>query len=294
MNSIDTSTFNHLRAAVITSFLKTNVAPKDVKNWSGEDIVLFQEDLFNKVKARVSEKWFYTYFKNDSEKLPRIDMLNLLSAYVGYKNWSDFKASIVENKSSKSKILYVLPLLIIIAVLIFWYSNRQHTYNLCFVNDIDGTPITNITLDIKILNMIDTPIYLKSDDRGCFSYKTKDDHIKFIVQSPYYKTDTISKSIDQMDYDVVKVSTDDYALMLDYYSNKKLINWKAHKKNLESIFSNDALIYQIYPNNMGIDLYTKDEFIDKLTIPARSLKKMKIISKTYSEGKIVKLKFIIE
>src|SRR5690606_36144211 len=35
---------------------------------------------------------FYTYFKNSPvTKLPRIDMLNILSVYAGYVSWYDFK-----------------------------------------------------------------------------------------------------------------------------------------------------------------------------------------------------------
>ena len=93
MESNDLYKFNQLKASVVKTFLETNTASADVKQWTGDEIVLFQEDLFSKVKARVSEKWFYTYFKNEPDKLPRVDMLNLLSQYVGFKNWSEFKFS---------------------------------------------------------------------------------------------------------------------------------------------------------------------------------------------------------
>ena len=45
-----------------------------------------------KAKGNISEKTFYTYFKNNSqEKIPRIDMLNILSVYSGFNSWSEFK-----------------------------------------------------------------------------------------------------------------------------------------------------------------------------------------------------------
>ncbi|WP_458627602.1 hypothetical protein [Winogradskyella sp. PC D3.3] len=296
MISNDLELFVHLKELVVKTFLKRHNASKSVKDWSGNDIVVFQEDLFERVKTRVSEKWFYTYFKNDTDKLPRVDMLNLLSTYVGFKNWSDFKTANSKVSKQKSKALqfYLLPIVLLTILIAFWFTNRSHTYTICFIDDIKGQPIDSIRLDIKILNIDETPTYIKSDHNGCFTYTTDADYITFVVQSPYHKTDTIVKSIKNIDNGKVKLNTDDYALMLDYYSSKNLIDWKAHKANLEKIFSNDALIYQIFPNNIGIELYTKHEFITKLTTPTQSLKQMKILSKTYADGKIVKLKFIVE
>ena len=92
MNSNEKYLFNLLKSAVAKTFLQNNSALEAISEWKGEEILQFQEDLFDKVKAKVSEKWFYTYFKNETEKLPRIDMLNLLSNYVGFDNWNAFKA----------------------------------------------------------------------------------------------------------------------------------------------------------------------------------------------------------
>lgn len=64
----------------------------DISKWKGIDIIYFQEDLRKKAKGNISEKSFYTYFKNSPvTKLPRIDMLNLLSIYAGYDSWYEFK-----------------------------------------------------------------------------------------------------------------------------------------------------------------------------------------------------------
>ena len=98
LDSAQKNLFELLREAVSRTYLETHSAADDIRNWKGDEITGFQEDLFEKTKGRVSEKWFYTYFKNDAEKLPRIDMLNLLSVYSGFKNWNDFKQA-----NSKSK-----------------------------------------------------------------------------------------------------------------------------------------------------------------------------------------------
>ena len=43
------------------------------------------------------KRTFYTYFKSTNiDKLPRIDMLNMFSAYIGYQSWYEFKKSFSE------------------------------------------------------------------------------------------------------------------------------------------------------------------------------------------------------
>jgi hypothetical protein len=65
---------------------------EEISKWKGIDIIYFQEDLRKIAKGNISEKTFYTYFKTSPvTKLPRIDMLNLLSVYAGYASWYDFK-----------------------------------------------------------------------------------------------------------------------------------------------------------------------------------------------------------
>lgn len=63
-----------------------------INDWKGKEIRRFQADLSQHAQGQVSEKWFYTYFKTQPapEKLPRIDVLNLLAIYVGYEGWEDF------------------------------------------------------------------------------------------------------------------------------------------------------------------------------------------------------------
>ena len=83
--------FEILKKEITNRFFESNTASsKNISEWKGMDIVTFQEDVFNKTKSTVSEKWFYTYFKSDFKKLPRIDMLNLLAQYAGYSNWAEF------------------------------------------------------------------------------------------------------------------------------------------------------------------------------------------------------------
>ena len=85
--------FEQLKAEVQAEYLKNHHPSfEDISKWKGIDIIYFQEDLRKKAKGNISEKSFYTYFKTiPTNKLPRIDMLNLLAIYAGYQSWYDFK-----------------------------------------------------------------------------------------------------------------------------------------------------------------------------------------------------------
>lgn len=93
MTDLDLLHFEQLKKDVQTEFLKeSSSSHDDISKWKGIDIIYFQEDLRKKAKGNISEKSFYTYFKTSPvTKLPRIDMLNLLSIYAGYDSWYDFK-----------------------------------------------------------------------------------------------------------------------------------------------------------------------------------------------------------
>ncbi|WP_080777760.1 hypothetical protein [Chryseobacterium phocaeense] len=93
MTDLDLLHFEQLKKDVQTEYLKESTpSHDDISKWKGIDIIYFQEDLRKKAKGNISEKSFYTYFKTSPvTKLPRIDMLNLLSIYAGYDSWYEFK-----------------------------------------------------------------------------------------------------------------------------------------------------------------------------------------------------------
>ena len=93
MTDLEFLHFEQLKKQIEAQYLKNHTPSFDeISKWKGIDIVYFQEDLRKIAKGNISEKSFYTYFKTTPTlKLPRIDMLNLLSIYVGFKSWSDFK-----------------------------------------------------------------------------------------------------------------------------------------------------------------------------------------------------------
>lgn len=95
MTDKDILQFELLKSEVQSKFLEFHTpADDDISLWKGIDIVYFQEDLLQRAKGNLSEKSFYTYFKTSPvSKLPRIDILNLLSIYAGFDSWAAFKKS---------------------------------------------------------------------------------------------------------------------------------------------------------------------------------------------------------
>ena len=93
MSDLDLLHFEQLKNEVQTQYLDNHTPSfDDISKWKGIDIIYFQEDLRKIAKGNISEKSFYTYFKNSPvTKLPRINMLNILSIYAGYISWYDFK-----------------------------------------------------------------------------------------------------------------------------------------------------------------------------------------------------------
>ena len=93
MSDLDLLHFEQLKNEVQTQYLENHTpSHDDISRWKGIDIIYFQEDLRKIAKGNISEKSVYTYFKNSPvTKLPRIDMLNILSVYAGYVSWYDFK-----------------------------------------------------------------------------------------------------------------------------------------------------------------------------------------------------------
>ena len=93
MTDLDLLHFEQLKYEVQAKYIENHTPSFDeISKWKGIDIIYFQEDLRKKAKGNISEKSFYTYFKSSPvSKLPRIDMLNILSVYAGYETWYCFK-----------------------------------------------------------------------------------------------------------------------------------------------------------------------------------------------------------
>ncbi len=271
----------------------------EIREWKGQDISDFQKDLRLSTRSTISEKWFYNYVKNTPEKLPRVDILNLLTTYVGYANWNAFKARKGADPFKKKptaiwrKVYLGLTVLTAIGFLTYAFSPKSRTVHFCFLDAAKKEPITALPIDLIILNDGESPSYHKTDSLGCFRLETKEQHVQFIAKSPYYKTDTIYKSVHDNTSHQVRLQTDDYALMLRYYTGNNVKDWTSRRGELYKLIAEDAIIFELLPYQIGVELYSKQQFIDKLSVPTKTLQKLEIVETAHKDGQVIKLKFKI-
>lgn len=316
MKDLELSYFEELKKEIQTEYLKNNTpSDDDISKWKGIDITYFQEELRKKAKGNISEKTFYTYFKSSNlDKLPRIDMLNLLSNYIGYDSWYEFKKqhsyidesfkkeeekSIFNLRYSYIYSIILLCLLFGIGILLFGELFNK-TYQFCFTDADRGNSIQN-NINIKIIKENESPIHYKIKAGECFLITTKDKTLKMEVSSPMYETLEIFRNLENApEVENIALKPDDYALMLYYYStkdtnNSSLEHIRNKQQKLNHLISEDALIYQIFDNEIyGIETLSKQKYIGLVTTPTKSLQNLKVLATKMENGKIVSIKFKIE
>ena len=263
--NLDLLYFEQLKAEIQAEYLKNNSpSEEDISKWKGIDIIYFQEDLRKKAKGNISEKTFYTYFKTSNiDKLPRIDMLNLLSIYAGYESWFDFKKqhsfedkeitnNTTENfeqktilqknnivnqehkeknnyklfKNTKTYIWVITSIILGILIVFLVFSDQifKKTYQFCFTDADRGTNIQS-TIDIRVIKDNESPILYKVKPGECFVFNTKDKTLKMEISAPLYEKIEISRNLENAsEIETISLKPDDYALMLHYYSTKDTDN----------------------------------------------------------------------
>ena len=111
----DLEYFQQLKSALLKQYKAEHPHFEGMlSDFKGREIINFQEMLMEKVQGRISEKWFYTHLKvNRNEKLPRQDMLDLLSRFTGFQHWDDFKKEHQPNRTKTTEtticLLYTSP-----------------------------------------------------------------------------------------------------------------------------------------------------------------------------------------
>ncbi len=288
-----------------------------IHDFKGREISNFQKLLELHVGGRVSEKWFYTHIKPKvNTRLPRIDTLDMLSAFVGYQNWDDFvfqnqqkevkkEAEIIpESTSQKTKkssptkvnqwVKLVLPILILgIGIsLASMLGSSKKTHQFCFIDADKGTEI-DAPIEVTILNETESPEIKFTDDNACITFEDHKGAIQFIVSAPYYQKDTIKRILPKSkNKEIIKLKTDDYALMIHLFSDGNYEAWQKRRAQLNNMLSDDVIVYEIASNKIGIAMYNKTEFIDKLTMPINSLKNIRILETKYAQDQIIEMRFI--
>ena len=382
MSDLDLLHFEQLKNEVQTQYLENHTPSfDDISKWKGIDIIYFQEDLRKIAKGNISEKSFYTYFKNSPvTKLPRIDMLNILCVYTGYVSWYDFKKNHlfadeilkehedladaalkkledeqansevfpitlqepekndknplistleVENivdlqnsttdnqiiksenqilnqgnlSNSKSTISLVkkylwLSISAILTILVGLLGFKDELFSKKFYYsfiDADRNSKINAELQVQILKENESPILYVAKPNEPFVYTTKSKTLKMVVSSPYYKTDTIQRNLENApEAENIELKPNDYAIMLFYYS-KSIKDLKKKRVTLNYLISDNALIYQVFDNQFyGVETMDKQRYINLVTLPSTSLEKLEVIDTQINKaGKIIMIKFKI-
>lgn len=302
-NSPEYQTFDLLKEKIVHKMQQSypGINPS-ISEWKGQEISNFQEELLQKVNAHVSEKWFYSHIKTEKKTLPRIDILNLLSKYADYLNWEDFKyhhsvkSNVKPPSISANRYFIYVPLLVLTSLLLFYllfktFSNKDYKFQ--FYDADTRKPISNAIIEVSVLGVGESPKSYLCNQDGNFSLKTAKANIRFIVKSPYYLTDTILRLLDKFNrYEIIQLQPDNYAMMIQYFSTMNVKDWKKRREQLSQMIADSALIYQVYDKDaIGVELFNKQEFINKLTLPSTGLKDIDILDTKYQNEKISLIRF---
>jgi hypothetical protein len=310
MNTETQRCFLALQQAVERRFHEAH-APFDlpIADWKGQDIVAFQEHLRQEVQGQVSEKWFYTHVKQSQDRLPRIDVLNLLSAYVGEQNWASFVAArreaVEEVKAeapvapiplrSKAFSWKILALSLGLLVAGGWLimARQASVHRFCFVSADTGLPLQADQVEVWQVLPGESLLALAVQATGCVEVKSSDSEIRLIMQGSYFLSDTLIRQKESaLPEETIPIYTDDYAQMIHYFSSNQLDDWQKRRRQLEEMFADQARIIQIDPQNQyAMEMYNKAEFVNKLSLPIRSLGQIEVLETRYEGPRIVYLRF---
>ncbi len=287
---------------------------RSIHDFRGKEISNFQKLLEEKVNSRISEKWFYTHLKaTKNEKLPRIDMLDLLCQFLDFSDWESFKKNhLIENlheqvkeeaegrkrgffSLGKKSISITLATGLLLGSLYF-FTNKSKAIQFCFQDADTYELLLNDTLEIEIFQDGESPIVQRIDAKKCFKWDLDQESITFAIHAPYYRSDTITRSLKNQKYhEDIYLKKDDYALMIHLFSTSNFEDWEKRRNQLGQMIADDAIIFQVEKGNAnaGVSMLNKEEFIDRLTLPINSLKNIKIIHSMYKDEKIFRLRFIL-
>lgn len=284
---------------------------ESIHDWKGKQITLFQESLSEQVGGYVSEKWFYTHLKVEKNvKLPRIDMLNLLARYVGAEDWQAFLTTVIIEPKPKVELkerrvakkiklqAFLLPLgILIIGGMFFLVSffYKTEIYQFCVVDQDDGLPIVAQNIEAFLLKEGESPLPLNVDSLGCLFVEASEDELMTLkIQALYYQPQLIQRAFKSAKrQETIALKKDDYALMIHYFSMNKMEDWKERRAQLDLMLSDEAQIIQIHnQTGGGMALYNKEEFINKMTMPIKSLKNINILETKYEGKQIVEIRFV--
>ena len=268
------------------------------KSFSAQDILNLIDDIQLITKQSISEKWIYTHLKPETnQKLPRKDMLDILSVYVGKSGWDEFvfNGNIKENNNNfklgfSNKIgIWVLFFGVLIAGLFIWKFLSKEEQKLEFQNSFTKDSIEKE--EVKAYVVEDT--VEKQIDINSSTFNI-DKATKVVLKSPFYKPKVIT-ILPNEPIAKVELNPNDYAMMLKAFMKSDIKDWQTRKEQLNKILSDNLEVMVMLQNNLGAEYFNKQEFSQKVILPTASLKKLKIVElKQENDNKISFLRLITE
>ena len=256
------------------------------KSFSSQDIQNLIELIEKKCKQSISEKWIYTHLKPETNsKLPRKDMLHILSEFVGFSSWDEF---VFEEKTFESKefnkskkwILFSITALIFAIVIAFIIFNKKEistSKTIELNNEFTKEKVKND--EVKVFQVDDSlKQQLEVKEGKVQVSNTLNKKTKLVIQSPFYNTKTVILNQNSVALlKTIDLKPDDYAMMLKAFMLSDIKDWQTRKEQLNKILSDNLEVIVMLKNDLGAEYFNKNEFSQKLIIPTENVRKMKIV-----------------
>ncbi|MGX7668590.1 hypothetical protein [Flavobacterium pedocola] len=255
------------------------------KTFSSQDIFNLIDAIQLNTKQSVSEKWIYTHLKPEqNEKLPRKDMLDILSQYVGVSGWDEFKfqyqqieakeeMAVKVPKRKTNRMLYMAVAGAILILVVLPVKNvfvpQKQTLELKDTFTKEKIAADEVSAFI-VEDSVEKAIPVKN---GVLEVRGKD---KVVLKSPFYQSRQITVSSNS-EAQVIELQPDDYGMMLKAFMQSDVKDWEIRKKQLEMILSDNLEVMIMLKDNLGVEYFDKKEFTQQLVVPTPSLKKLKIV-----------------
>ncbi len=271
--------------------------------FGNKEIAQLIDAIEKECSERVSEKWVYTHLKPlENEKLPRKDTLNIFCKWTGYSNWDEFAFShkeestpvreaetLIAQKNNRKTLYIIMGIAAILLAAVIGLTASGGDTTICLKDRYTQKEIEAGKISLSLLTR--GKGQKLSRDGNCFLLKDTDGESLVVVESPYYKADTLKIAAGTTHYEF-DLQPDDYAMMMRAYMNNNAEDWKKRRSQLDAIISEDAVIEEIMFEDIGVEFLNKEEFINKMTTPSKISKAMEIVEIEYREKKIVSLKYM--
>ncbi len=273
--------FRELKNEILRQYQKH--FPFFTGNWNHfgtKEIANFIELIEKNQKQNISEKWIYTHLKSEkNNKLPRKDMLDIMANFVGKSDYDEWKFQFQQHEKNKENIRkkkdfwkYAIAFLLLsIMIFLGWkfFKKKPTTTELNIQNQYTKETIPKDELQVLEVNNKDTLLIESIENQ---SEKSK----KVIIKSPFYKPKVIEISTEKPPK-AIELEPEDEAMLLKNYLQSEIENWEKRKTKLNEILSENVEVLVMMKGNLGAEYFNKKEFIQKIIIPTKSTKQMKII-----------------